>query len=300
MAGVACPLCSSTSCQVKWRGEQAWNPSSEGAFHCTTTVRRRPEVWRCGDCSHLFTNPNSWPKRLSEEYEVLEDHEYLRMLPAKYRTFRRAANLLSQFAPPPAEILEVGCYAGAFLDEARSRGYQATGIEPSLWGIKHCLELGHSVIQGTAEDAIESLAPRRFAAVISWDVLEHVRSPTRFMSRLASVTEPGGVVLISTLDRTNWFARLLGRRWPWVIPMHFHYFDQETVRGISESCDLVLLQTGAHVHYSTPGYALSRLLGIPHYRRPNSLTRSRSRWVFPVGFGDVRYYVFRKKSDTDQ
>ena len=100
---------------------------------------------------------------------------------------------------------------------------------------------------------------------------------------------------MSTLDRTNWFARLMGKRWPWYIPMHLHYFDQESVLGRASSSGLNFIETAPHVHYTLGSYALRRLLrhgGTTNNQGPSNLLE---RWLFPVGFGDVRLYVFESR-----
>lgn len=214
----------------------------------------------------------------------------------KRRTFRRAADLFCRFVSPPASVLEVGSYAGLFLDEMDSRGFHVEGVEPSIWGVHVSRERGHTVWQGTAEGILGEKIPEAFDAVVSWDVLEHVPNPRSFVALLASATKPGGTVVLSTLDRSNWFPRLMGKRWPWIIPMHLHYFDQDTVRHLAHACHLQFLQTSRHVHYTTPTYALKRLV-----RKVDSEGKTSARLILPVGFGDVRTYVFRKAtSEVDR
>lgn len=287
-----CPLCDSGNPRRMWESSGVTQVSADQAFLCTTTERIRPEILECVSCSHVFSNPASWPPDLEQEYEVLVDQEYLRMLPVKRRTFSRAADVLQRHLKPPASILEVGSYAGLFLAECRSRGYEVVGIEPSAWGAQVAGQEGLRVIQGTAEHVLNGTSLGEFDAVVSWDVLEHVKDPTQFISLLSSRVRQGGFVVISTLDRTNWFARLMGKRWPWYIPMHLHYFDQESVLHMASTSGLNFIETAPHVHYTSGSYALQRLLRhgdtIKKQRRASLLER----WIFPVGFGDVRLYVF--------
>ena len=295
-----CPLCRSSSCVVRWPGSGDWTPDAEQAFLCTTTARVRPEIVRCLDCGHEFSNPNAWPDNLGQEYEVLEDREYLEMLAIKERTFRRAADVLERQIRPPASVLEVGAYAGLFLAECRSRGYSVSGIEPSLWGASIAQERGLDVRAGTAESLLADSTFADFDAVVSWDVLEHVADPTAFIELLASHVAPGGTLILSTLDRTNWFARIMRKRWPWLIPMHLHYFDQMTVIRLAESHGLRFVSTRAHVHYTSAGYALHRLLGHGTTLERKQHGDLLNRLVFPVGFGDVRLYVFHRDTASDR
>lgn len=249
-------------------------------------------MYACASCGHWYTNPLTWPDALHAEYEQLEDAEYIALMDVKRRTFRRAADLVCRFVQPPAHVVEVGSYAGLFLDEMSARGYDVEGIEPSSWGVEMSRARGHRVTQGVAGDVIDSEMSERGDLVVSWDVLEHVPDPQTFVNLLAHATKPGAVVVLSTLDRSNWFPRALGKRWPWIIPMHLHYFDQDTVKRLARASGLTYLATAPHVHYTTPAYALKRLVRRAEHREAGP--PEASRLVVPVGFGDVRTYVFRK------
>jgi 2-polyprenyl-3-methyl-5-hydroxy-6-metoxy-1,4-benzoquinol methylase len=288
----ACPLCSNTEVSIRWVGSGDWAADAEQAFLCTTTSRARPEILRCQACRHEFSNPSSWPVDVGLEYDALEDTDYLEMTEIKRRTFSKAANLVSKYVQPPASILEVGAYAGLFLETCKARGYRVSGIEPSAWGAQLCVSKGFDVRHGTAELVLPNNDLSGFEAVVSWDVLEHVPDPGLFMSAISSAVKPGGILILSTLDRTNWFARVMGKRWPWLIPMHLHYFDQTTVVAMAENLGYSFVKTKAHVHFTSAGYALRRLLG--HGDTVSNSDHVLDRVTFPVGFGDVRLYVFRK------
>lgn len=287
-----CPICRSRESRLQYAGQESVGSTGSSAYRCTTTTRTRPAVYVCAACGHWFTNPYEWPDTLHNDYEQLEDSEYLDLLEVKRRTFHRAADVVERFVKPPAHLLEVGSYAGLFLDEMAGRGFDIEGIEPSVWGVGMSRERGHRVTQGSAHDVLGPELANHWDAVVSWDVLEHVPDPRAFISLLSSAARPGGIVVLSTLDRSNWFPRLLGKRWPWIIPMHLHYFDQVTAIAMAAACDLSFIHTTAHVHYTTPMYALRRL--VRRAGDGDAPAPAASRFIVPVGFGDVRTYVFRK------
>lgn len=227
------------------------------------------------------------------EYDALEDTDYLEMAKIKLRTFTKAADLVARFVPAPASILEVGSYAGLFLEACSARGNRVSGIEPSAWGAQLCVSRGFDVRHGIAESVLPNPDLSDFDAVVCWDVLEHVPDPIHFMSAISSAVKTDGILILSTLDRSNWFARVMGKRWPWLIPMHLHYFDQRSVIEMAENLGFSFVHTKAHVHYTSAGYALRRLLG--HGDTVSNSAHVLDRVTFPVGFGDVRLYVFRKQ-----
>lgn len=289
----SCPICGTPEPRLVYPGQTTGTDGGSSAYRCTTTTRSRPAVYACPDCGHWLTDPRDWPDDLHAEYEQLEDEEYLALMDVKRRTFRRAADLVCRFIQPPAALLEVGSYAGLFLDEMDGRGFSVEGVEPSTWGVEISRGRGHHVTQGVADEVVGPAMADSWDAVVSWDVLEHVPDPQAFFDLLALAVKPDGIVVLSTLDRSNWFPRLLGKRWPWIIPMHLHYFDRDTVRRLGENSGLTYLDSAPHVHYTTPMYALKRLVRKAEQRAGTH--SSSARLVIPIGFGDVRTFIFRKE-----
>ena len=290
-----CPLCKATDLTLKFSGSKtSFQPDPEQAYRCTTMSRARPEILQCGGCGHQFSNPQDWPDDLIDHYADLSDHDYLDLVEIKRKTFRRAANVVERFSPPPGRLLEVGCYAGLFMQECVSRGYDVEGVEPSLWGSEYARSNGLIVHTGAAEMWLDDESLGSYDAVVSWDVLEHVHDPAGFIAGMSERCRDSGIVMVSTLDRSNWFARITGRKWPWLIPMHLHYFDRNTVKALGERAGLEFLATMPHVHYASARYALNRLVRNGAQLETTTHLSFLDRLVLPVAFGDVRTFVFRK------
>ena len=285
---------------VKWPGTQDWASASDQAFLCTSTTRVRPEILDCSTCGHVFSNPNHWPDDLGHEYEILEDSDYLSMIDIKRKTFSKAADILAAYVVPPGEIFEIGAYTGLFLEECRTRGFNVSGIEPSAWGAGLARARGLDVRDGTAESLLVDGALGKFDAVVSWDVLEHVTNPKEFMRMASAHVKPGGYLIVSTLDRTKWFARIMGKRWPWLIPMHLHYFDQKSVIEMASMGSCEFRKTKAHVHFTSAGYAFKRLVNHGDNVGVRDTGSTLEKLIFPVGFGDVRLYVFQKSKAFEE
>jgi len=293
---VRCPLCASQESVVKYDGSTLPEVDEVAAFRCTSNSVARPEVLVCGSCAHMFSNPVTWPASLGDAYESLSDPDYLRVIHAKRKTFKRAANIVTRLHPKTGTLVEVGSYAGLFLEEMRNRGFDVLGIEPSRWGADVASERGLEVICSTLEAQADKADLGPFDVVVSWDVLEHVEDPRHMMEVLARWTKPGGTMIISTLDRTNWFARRAGARWPWIVPMHLHYFDQQIIKSMADENGLDFVETRAHVHFTTLDYVAGKL--VNSYSRGETLPRLHgllNAVVFPVGFGDVRLFAFTKR-----
>ena len=177
-----------------------------------------------------------------------------------------------------------------------AKGWECTGIEPSKWGADYSRDKGLKVLQKSFEEAMELGVLPKVNLIASWDVLEHVKNPLGFLKNCAELLNERGYLALSTLDRTNFFARFMGSKWPWIIDMHLHYFDQKTIIEACLDLDLKLVETKAHVHYSTISYMLIKMFGINSITKLISRTKFLNSFAIPIGFGDVRYYIFRKEN----
>jgi 2-polyprenyl-3-methyl-5-hydroxy-6-metoxy-1,4-benzoquinol methylase len=123
----------------------------------------------------------------------------------------------------PGRLLDVGCAAGFFLDEARKRGWSVTGVELAAGMAEHARDrLGLDVRLGAFADA--ELEPGAFDAITMWDYLEHSTDPTGDLRHAASLLAPGGLLAVSTGDVASLAARVSGSRWHLLTPRHHNFF----------------------------------------------------------------------------
>lgn len=106
-----------------------------------------------------------------------------------------AARLLRQVRPGDA-VLELGPGPGAMTKVLVERGHTVTVIENDPQALAMLQELDVEIIVADleSEDWIKKLQGRRFDAILTCDVLEHLRAPERVLHSLHSLMAPGGGV----------------------------------------------------------------------------------------------------------
>lgn len=102
-------------------------------------------------------------------------------------------------------LLDVGCGAGLASEALARRGAVVTGLDAAGGALEAAR--AHAAAGGLAIDYREGLPEdlpegRTFDAVIALEVIEHVADHAAFLAALARATAPGGLVFLSTLNRT--------------------------------------------------------------------------------------------------
>lgn len=125
--------------------------------------------------------------------------------------------------------LDVGCGAGLLAEPLARLGARVTAIDPAEELIAAALD--HAAGQGLAIDyrsmAVENLEGD-FDLITAMEVIEHTANPKQFLQLLARRLNPGGLLILSTPNSTNWsrlititFAEGFG-----LVPKGTHDFDK--------------------------------------------------------------------------
>jgi 2-polyprenyl-6-hydroxyphenyl methylase / 3-demethylubiquinone-9 3-methyltransferase len=103
-------------------------------------------------------------------------------------------------------LLDIGCGAGLISEPLSRLGARVTGLDPAPSSIEiaraHAEATGApaSYRQGTVEDLARE--GTKFDVVLALEVVEHVNDVPTFVATAASLLRPGGLMALSTLNRT--------------------------------------------------------------------------------------------------
>lgn len=181
--------------------------------------RRRFQYARCTRCGLLFLAdpPGDLSTYYAGDYFQYPSRERLAEIARKNS---HQLQMLTTWMPG-GRLVEIGPAHGAFALQAAEAGFDVTAIEMD----SRCCSYLESVVGVTAvnsdrpHEVLRVLPPS--AAIVMWQVIEHLHDPWRCLDSAADNLDEGGILLVATPNPDALGLRVLGRFWPHVdAPRH--------------------------------------------------------------------------------
>ncbi len=216
------------------------------------------QIVSCRRCNLVFVNPQPSPEIIHEGYAEARDETYIAQAKGRIRAFRKIAARVARAAPGAQRLLDVGAAAGFFLLAAREAGFAVEGIELSHWMSERARsDFGLTI--HTAPLAVGSFPNASFDVVTMFDVLEHVEDPATSLRCVRDILGPGGLFVLSYPDFGSVFAKLLRRKWWFLLSVHLFYFTRTTIRRLLETQGFEILSIERYYPTLQLGYLSQRL-----------------------------------------
>jgi SAM-dependent methyltransferase len=215
------------------------------------------DLVRCRACGHVQLEEMPSDEHLMTAYAEAEEGLLIEQEEGQRETARRALERIERFREP-GRMVDVGCWVGFLLAEARKRGWEVEGIEPSRYASDYAREQLGLPVQtvGLFEAELEP------ADVISMgDVIEHLVRPDEALERLRGLLNPGGLLYLALPDAGSTLARRLGKNWWAVLPTHVQYFSRASLGTLLNRSGFVPVWMGTDPKAFAIDYYLWRLEG---------------------------------------
>lgn len=298
--GIRCRLCSFEDCHLLYpaRNKHAGEKKDVGSFACTSFDHGKyPNIYYCPVCKNGFSELVLDKNILETQdtghqlYENVVDTEYLKNIGSRHLTYRNIYNKHQMYFDGK-DVLEIGCYYGAFLDSVKDKVKRYVGIEPSKHAATYLREKNPhlTIINNNVSGAIKSgtLLAESFDTVVMFDVIEHLPDPIATLAELRPLLRTGGHLIFATINIEASISLLLGHRWPWFMDMHYYYFSD---RGYVDMLHRSGFVRKKHLHFPymvKAYYFVDKVLSLisPSLRAPGFI-RPLLNFDIPVRLGDT-------------
>jgi SAM-dependent methyltransferase len=232
MEVVSCCICGTT------RFEERYWPINSGV------------LVRCRQCGLYYANP----RKEEAIQEVITGQTAPELLAGKMINqqgrileFKDQLGVIARYKKPPGKLLDVGCYEGFFLNEARHAAWSCTGVEPSRGGARFAREtLGLDVREGILETS--HFGAGAFDVVSMLAVLEHVPKPVETLTAVKRVLKRDGLLVISVPVIPS-YLKLVRSRWRMFIGDHYFFFSDRAMQALLGKLGFRLLDKRYCVKY---------------------------------------------------
>lgn len=217
----------------------------------------RDQLVRCRRCSFIYIEPRLKPDLIVLGYSNGTDETFVSQVASRERTFRRCLDAIALVVPQRGRLLDVGAGGGSFPYVAAQRGWQVYACELNRWLCQWAKEhYGLTVHPGTIFDL--TIEPASLDVITLWDVLEHTTDAKAVLLECRRLLKPGGLLVVNYPDIGSWIARLMGRKWVFLISVHLYYFTRTTMRRMLSETGFDPFAVRPHFQTLELGYILFR------------------------------------------
>jgi 2-polyprenyl-3-methyl-5-hydroxy-6-metoxy-1,4-benzoquinol methylase len=260
--------------------------------------RGRWSYFRCPSCGLVFLHPAPDDKALQDFYNNSYEVEFHSYFKAVRRRSKITLDGLETHFPQHGRLLEVGCSYGGFLAEARTRGWDVTGVELSETAVEHARSLGLRVFSGSLPDQIPDLG-EPYDVLVMFHVIEHIPDPLALLESCRKLIKPGGLLILKTPNVESSIAKITGSSWHWISPpAHLYLYSPATLKKLLTKagyCAITLNSSRGDAHNNL--FAIASGITRKAFFQSNTQSFAQVRRTLPMRFVEmvceIVYYPFR-------
>lgn len=205
-------------------------------------------LYDCMECGLSFRWPMPSAAQLNHLYQQAAETNW-QYDPVLRCDWEMARSWIEEYQQG-GSVLDIGCFDGAFLNT----------LDPA-WD-RYGIEINEQAAQRASQHDVTILAQDAgalptlehcFEAVTAFDLIEHVPDPRHLLEQMASLTVPGGILVVATGNRQAVTWRLLGSRyWYCWLPEHLVFISEAWCKKAAEALELTLLDVQHFSHNFEP------------------------------------------------
>ncbi|MBU4484305.1 class I SAM-dependent methyltransferase [bacterium] len=144
--------------------------------------------------------------------------------------FKYILGLINNQKVPSGKLLDIGCYEGFFLNEARCSGWECTGVEPNIGGSNFAIKnLKLDVRQCILEKA--GFEDHSFDVITLLAVLEHIPDPKQTLIEVKRILKKDGLLVIY-VPTVPFYLNIIKSKWRMFIGDHYFFFTDYSMENL--------------------------------------------------------------------
>ena len=227
-----CPYCKSKdSFNILYKNDH--NKEEKINFECTSHnfdnyKQWKPTLYKCKLCSLVFSEHIG--VKFEDNYKDVVDYAYLNQFKFKKTSFTLFLEKIKNHLNKNCTVLEIGAYYGVLGKLIQPLVKEYTGLELS----KHASDYSKNnsnlnIINQSIEEYSKN--NKKYDIIIMTDVIEHLDKPFELLSLIEKSLNKNGKLILSTFNFDSLFSKIMGKNYPWIIPMHKYYFSNTTLKN---------------------------------------------------------------------
>ncbi len=209
--------------------------------------RQNGDIVKCRKCKTVYLRTRLKSEDMTKMYENYADDDSHMRLPKNQEELEKNPlkrdyflKEILEFTKPGGKILDVGCGWGAFLQNARQKGFEPIGIEITPDSVNFAREkLGLEVLSQPLEEV--DFPPGSFVVVTMLHVLEHLPYPQKALRKVYEILKPEGLFCGIVPNIESFASEHQGDNWEWLDPnFHYLHFSPQVLKARLEEAGFVV------------------------------------------------------------
>lgn len=288
-----CPNCNFLNSQYLYKYQDF--DSSNFDLRCTSLQYQKPNLIKCKECKLIFSELLNL--KFENLYEDVEDQLYIDQIPFKEKYFKNTLKKINKHLNKNKSVLEIGSYYGIFGSLIKPIVKDYVGLELSRHAVsyakkKYSLNFINQTIDGYL-NGVEQLD-----VIIMSHVIEHLDDPFENIKNISNKMNNESVLIFSTYNMDSLIAKILGKNYQWIMPMHKYYFTKKVLKQILNKYNLDIVETITDTHVISLKYFFIKINAIVPFMKlitsPLLKMDFLNKINIKINLGDLDIYCVKK------
>jgi len=280
MESMKCKCCGNVGLDLLYEGKDRLH-NMQGEF----------SLFSCPNCGVVTVRPQLSIEEMEQYYPeeyisypgpIEKETVTLKRLDRQFGVFKRRKKIERHTKKKHGKILDVGCATGVFLKEMQEHGWDAYGVEPSVYaaGVAGG-QSGLNVFNGYLSEA--GFEENFFDVITLWDVFEHLPDPVETLETIKRILKPDGSLVITMPNTDSWERKIFKQYWAgWDVPRHSHIFSPKAIERL-------LNAHGMHIErlISFTGMLGAIRISLDFWLQDRKFSEQKKRWIKKIYYSSI-------------